>query len=181
MLNNGSFVITADSSTEARRIWDICANRIIPMSWFQGNAPLSNPYPPPGIAHISHDWVANTEIKNVLTKVNGCTWPVPIPKDIEIEDIRNGMLRLNMKYVWLDVLCLRQNIEPFSGLLQQLGNPLYSTGDRGTEGHAAQRVVIGCPTHWLDLSTNRSIPTSSGISEWAWTGITGTPGEAGVG
>lgn len=42
------------------------------------------------------------------TPINGYEWPVPIPKDADLNLIRTEMLNLGLVYVWLDVLCLRQ-------------------------------------------------------------------------
>ncbi len=44
----------------------------------------------------------------VWTPINGYEWPVPIPKDVDLNLIRIEMLNLGLKYAWLDVLCLRQ-------------------------------------------------------------------------
>ncbi|PBK94086.1 hypothetical protein ARMGADRAFT_1164882 [Armillaria gallica] len=43
-----------------------------------------------------------------MTPINGYEWPVPIPKDANLDLIRIEMLNLGAEYVWLDVLCLRQ-------------------------------------------------------------------------
>ncbi|KAK0447576.1 hypothetical protein EV421DRAFT_1786793 [Armillaria borealis] len=45
---------------------------------------------------------------DVWTPINGYQWPVPIPKDSNLDLIRIEMLNLGADYVWLDVLCLRQ-------------------------------------------------------------------------
>ncbi|PBK99606.1 hypothetical protein ARMGADRAFT_881935, partial [Armillaria gallica] len=42
------------------------------------------------------------------TPINGCEWPVPIPKGANLDLIRIEMLNLGLEYTWLDVLCLRQ-------------------------------------------------------------------------
>ncbi len=44
----------------------------------------------------------------VSTPINGYKWPVPIPKDVNLNLIRIEMLNLGLGYTWLDVLCLRQ-------------------------------------------------------------------------
>ncbi len=46
------------------------------------------------------------------THINGYEWPVPIPKDVNLNLICIEMLNLGLEYVWLDVLCLRQVGEP---------------------------------------------------------------------
>ncbi len=45
---------------------------------------------------------------DMWTPINGKEWPVPIPKDANLNLIRIEMLNLQMEYAWLDVLCLRQ-------------------------------------------------------------------------
>ncbi|KAK0470239.1 uncharacterized protein EV420DRAFT_1215455, partial [Desarmillaria tabescens] len=51
---------------------------------------------------------------DVWTPINGYGWPVPIPKDTNLNLIRIEMLNRRVEYyheaeyVWLDVLCLRQ-------------------------------------------------------------------------
>ncbi len=45
---------------------------------------------------------------NVMTPINRYEWPLPIPKDANLDLIRIEMLNLRAKYAWLDVLCLRQ-------------------------------------------------------------------------
>ncbi|KAK0452869.1 uncharacterized protein EV420DRAFT_1621583 [Desarmillaria tabescens] len=61
---------------------------------------------------ISHAWMDITDRINVQTPINGYEWPVPIPKDTSLELIRIEMLNLGAEYVWLDVLCLRQQGGP---------------------------------------------------------------------
>ncbi len=48
------------------------------------------------------------DLKHVWKPINGKKWPVPIPKDADLNLIRIEMLNLGAEYVWLDVLCLRQ-------------------------------------------------------------------------
>ena len=45
----------------------------------------------------------------VWTDINGREWSVPIPDDVDLPQIRIELLNLGAEYVWLDVLCLRQN------------------------------------------------------------------------
>ncbi|KAK0438756.1 hypothetical protein EV421DRAFT_1822937, partial [Armillaria borealis] len=60
---------------------------------------------------ISHAWVDEKDRVDVRTLINGKEWPVPIPKDADLNLIRIEMLNLGAEYVWLDVLCLRQKEE----------------------------------------------------------------------
>ncbi len=80
-----------------RRVWDLCSNRVVPWHFVR-----RKPYP------ISHAWMEEKDREDVLTPINGREWPVPIPKDANLDLIRIEMLNIGAEYVWLDVLCLRQ-------------------------------------------------------------------------
>ena len=94
-----------------RRIWDICANTVIPATWFCGPpCPLTGRQEVGalGVKPISHAWVAEEDRNNILTEANQYLWPIPLPKGVHLEDVRGEMIRLGVRYAWLDVLCLRQ-------------------------------------------------------------------------
>ena len=98
-----------------RRIWDICANTVIPTTWFCGpDCPLFGNMPPVplGVKPISHAWVANGDLTYIMTEANQEMWPIPLPMGVQLEDIRGEMIRLGVRYAWLDVLCLRQQFRP---------------------------------------------------------------------
>ncbi len=59
---------------EPRRIWDLYSNRVVP-SW------ITNTRPKP----ISHAWVDENDRVNALTLINGKEWPVPVPKDANLD------------------------------------------------------------------------------------------------
>ncbi|KAK0436245.1 hypothetical protein EV421DRAFT_1716120 [Armillaria borealis] len=80
-----------------RRVWDLYSNRMVPW-WVVRRYPLG----------ISHAWMEEEDRMDVLTPINGREWPVPIPKDANLDLIRIEMLSLGAEYAWLDVLCLRQ-------------------------------------------------------------------------
>ncbi|SJL02735.1 uncharacterized protein ARMOST_06071 [Armillaria ostoyae] len=82
-----------------RRVWDLYANRVVPY-WVVRKYPWA----------ISHAWVYYEELKYVMTPINQNEWPVPIPKDANLDLIRIEMLNLEAEYVWLDVLCMRQKV-----------------------------------------------------------------------
>ncbi len=88
-----------------RRVWDLCANRVMPY-WVNSGLPLMP---------ISHAWQAPEDRVDLWTPINCYEWPVPIPKDADLNLIRIEMLNQqwldlgqSVEYVWLDVLCLRQ-------------------------------------------------------------------------
>ncbi|KAK0499227.1 hypothetical protein EDD18DRAFT_66033 [Armillaria luteobubalina] len=80
-----------------RRVWDLYANRVVPY-WVAKTVPLG----------ISHAWVDENDRVDVMTPINGYEWPVPMPKDTNLDLIRIEMLNIGAQYAWLDVLCLRQ-------------------------------------------------------------------------
>ncbi|KAK0457566.1 uncharacterized protein EV420DRAFT_1271405 [Desarmillaria tabescens] len=80
-----------------RRVWDLVSNRVVPW-WVARKFPWA----------ISHAWVDNKDLKREITSINGYKWPVPMPKYADLGLIRIEMLNLGAEYVWLDVLCLRQ-------------------------------------------------------------------------
>ena len=99
-------IIDEVSSMYPRRIWDICANTVIPAAWicgpeFQHNYTL-------GVRPVSHAWVADGDLTFIMTEANQQLWPIPLPKGTQLEDVRQEMIRLGVRYAWLDVLCLRQ-------------------------------------------------------------------------
>ncbi len=83
-----------------RRVWDLYSNRVLPQWMITRTGKLPSP--------ISHAWVDKEDRVDVWTPINGREWPVPIPKGANLDLIRIEMLNLGAKYVWLDVLCLRQ-------------------------------------------------------------------------
>ncbi|SJL16906.1 uncharacterized protein ARMOST_20436 [Armillaria ostoyae] len=84
--------------TGCRRVWDLYANRVVPYR-------VTRYDPPWG---ISHTWMGERDRIDVWTPINRREWPVPIPKDTNLDLIRIEMLNLGAEDVWLDVLCLRQ-------------------------------------------------------------------------
>ncbi len=81
-----------------RRLWDLYANRVVPYA-----VALTDQW-----WAISHAWVDEKDRVMVMTPINGYEWPVPMPKDANLDLIRIEMLNHGAMYVWLDVLCLRQ-------------------------------------------------------------------------
>ncbi|SJL04981.1 uncharacterized protein ARMOST_08352 [Armillaria ostoyae] len=98
-----------------RRVWDLCANRVVPwwssgalLCWVQKESSMSKMTVTSNVRPISHAWMDAKDRVNEQTPINGYKWPVPIPKDANLDLIRIEMLNLGVEYTWLDVLCLRQ-------------------------------------------------------------------------
>ncbi|KAK0224563.1 hypothetical protein EDD85DRAFT_778407, partial [Armillaria nabsnona] len=86
-----------------RLVWDLYSNRVVPY-WFMNLHSHGPQRPRP----ISHAWMDEKDRTAMWTPINGYEWPVPIPKDADLNLIRIEMLNLGLEYAWLDVLCLRQ-------------------------------------------------------------------------
>ncbi|KAK0224584.1 hypothetical protein EDD85DRAFT_940921 [Armillaria nabsnona] len=93
-----------DTDLLPRRVWDLYSNRVVPPYWIMDIDSKYLELPRP----ISHAWMDEEDRTVVLTPINGYEWPVPIPKDVDLNLIRIEMLNLGLECVWLDVLCLRQ-------------------------------------------------------------------------
>ncbi|KAF8441158.1 ankyrin repeat-containing domain protein [Terfezia claveryi] len=170
-------VITRDSAGQElikepyevmpRRVWDLKSNRVVAYSMLhakvQATHQVGYPAPAPTRAPfwaISHSWTDDMEA--VDTPINCHQWPVPLPRTVSLEGVRNALLELGAEYVWLDVLCLRQQSHSPSHQLKQdewkLDVPTI-----GNIYRAAERVVryfngLGIPftecgwdnpRHWL--------------------------------
>ena len=120
-----------------RRIWDICANTFIPATWFCGPpCPLTGRQKVGnlGVKPVSHAWVADNDRSRILTEANQQMWPIPLPKGVLLEDVRVEMIRLGVRYAWLDVLCLRQRAQstlaPDLAILVSMGEVLEEVRER---------------------------------------------------
>ncbi|KZV75862.1 hypothetical protein PENSPDRAFT_599173, partial [Peniophora sp. CONT] len=110
-----------------RRVWDLYSNRILPFwaldesVYWDMNVAVS-PSRTEHVLAVSHAWMSPEQRMGVLTAINGNQWPVPLPRDINLDDLRIELLNLrNMaQYAWLDVLCLRQGYDAESVLEKDL-------------------------------------------------------------
>ncbi len=131
-----------------RRVWDLHANRVVPY-WVANELPLP----------ISHAWVADQDLKREMMPINGYEWPVPIPKDVDLDLIRIEMLNLGAEYVWLDVLYLRQEGQG----VDPRGNPSQEEWDR-REALRKEEWKVDVPAiGWLYTWTNRVVCYLSGL------------------
>jgi len=99
-----------DPDTYPRRVWDLYANRIVPMWAVTETSGIAHPkrQEKPNIVGVSHSWMSEELRHPVETHINSFEWPVPIPVDTTLERVRIELLNLGLEYAWLDVLCLRQ-------------------------------------------------------------------------
>ena len=159
-----------------RRIWDICANTVVPATWFCGPpCPLTGHQEVGrvGVKPVSHAWVEDRSY--ILTEANQQMWPIPLPKGVLLEDVRGEMINLGVRYAWLDVLCLRQRSQktPATDLAIPVSMGIIDSIPVSTDG-----VMDGTPV------STRGIHVSTEVVEGALLGtedmdnITPSTGEA---
>ncbi|KIP10216.1 hypothetical protein PHLGIDRAFT_266145 [Phlebiopsis gigantea 11061_1 CR5-6] len=105
-----------------RRIWDLFSNRVLPYY------ALPQSEIPRNLWAVSHSWVEGSKLQKVQTPINAFAWPVPIPKEASLDQVRIELLNLGAEYVFLDVLCLRQE------------------GEKKDEGHRWKEWKLDVPT-----------------------------------
>ncbi|KAJ7634782.1 hypothetical protein FB45DRAFT_909844 [Roridomyces roridus] len=102
--------MVVEPMTPPRRVWDLYSNRVLPI-WafkteFEGAEADADRVG--RLFAVSHAWMYPAQRQDILTRINGGKWPVPLPKDSSLDDIRIELLNTGAEYAWLDVLCLRQ-------------------------------------------------------------------------
>ncbi|KAJ3556035.1 hypothetical protein NM688_g2246 [Phlebia brevispora] len=96
--------VVTNPRIKPRRLWDLYSNRVIPIWTVRDSILLDYD----GVWAISHSWMEESQRHNASTPINGYEWLVPLPLDVTLDRIRIELLNLGAVYVWLDVLCLRQ-------------------------------------------------------------------------
>ncbi|KAF8474144.1 hypothetical protein BDZ91DRAFT_828025 [Kalaharituber pfeilii] len=155
-VNPNCKVIEDAFSIKPRRIWDLCSNRVVPFEWIldwrkqptdrDDDSPESqNPcqvVPATGFVAISHNWTNDMELH--WTHVNTYQWPVPLPKGLALDQVRERHLKLGVRYCWLDVLCLRQAFDG-CGLpeLTPVDAVVQNTLKRALIDHGAEQLGTG--------------------------------------
>ncbi|KAK0506581.1 hypothetical protein EDD18DRAFT_1059612 [Armillaria luteobubalina] len=139
-----------------RRVWDLYSNRVVPWWCCQVDFHLDNEARP-----ISHAWVDEVDRVDLLTPINGCEWPVPIPKGANLDLIRIEMLNLRQAYTWLDVLCLRQRGGPREDLRVEEWKL-----DVPTIGGIYKHAEVVCYLSGLGLPL--SLKEGDLESDWCW-------------
>ena len=102
--NAGQELITEPYSIMPRRLWDLKSNRTISFQMLHAAQP--NIKTPPTFWAVSHSWTR--DMPPTWTAVNQHEWPIPLPKGITLDYLRSELLTLGAEYIWLDVVCLRQ-------------------------------------------------------------------------
>ncbi|KAF8448232.1 hypothetical protein BGX38DRAFT_1077205, partial [Terfezia claveryi] len=96
----GQALIRSPYRIMPRRIWDLKSNRVV-------NVIMDLEKASPPFWAITHSWT--NEMFTVKTSINQYQWPTPLPHGLDLEHgVRRELLSKGAEYVWLDVLCLRQ-------------------------------------------------------------------------
>ena len=102
--SSGQEFIISPYSIKPRRLWDLKSNRVVDFRMLQAIQPTSETIPP--FWAVSHSWTS--DMSTVWTAINQYQWPVPLPKGLTLDYLRSELLALGAQYVWIDVICLRQ-------------------------------------------------------------------------
>ncbi|TFK51072.1 hypothetical protein OE88DRAFT_213795 [Heliocybe sulcata] len=144
-----------------RRLWDLHAHRIVPYHFaFRWDYHEFNGYA--SYDAVSHSWTSTMLGGSGLsTAVNGHEWPVPLPHGVSLEAVRNELLHLGAEYVWLDVVCLRQQGSTREDLrahewavdIPTIGD-IYQSARRIVRYYNGLGIAFQCPgwtdeRHWL--------------------------------
>ncbi|RPB22693.1 hypothetical protein L211DRAFT_788170, partial [Terfezia boudieri ATCC MYA-4762] len=129
-----------------RRIWDLKCNRVIDFRMLHSASlamqvsmdPDVKPRLPTYWA-VSHSWA--DDIHSSKTSVNQYQWPVPLPQGIGLSSLRYELLGYGAEYVWLDVLCLRQQSDIYALNLLKREEWKLDVPTIGNIYRAAARIV----------------------------------------
>ena len=108
-IDDGQKVITSPYKIMPRRLWDLKSNRVVDYKM-----PYTAPLPTNSETTnsestfwaVSHSWTS--DMSPIWTAINQYQWPVPCPKGTNLDDLRSELLTFGAEYVWLDIVCLRQ-------------------------------------------------------------------------
>ncbi|GJE89394.1 hypothetical protein PsYK624_054940 [Phanerochaete sordida] len=185
------------SDIPPRRVWDLYSNRVLPygITSVRKNTIPMDPFEdqiPSVVWTVSHSWVVAAARKSVCTPINGNQWPVPVPRATTLEHVRIELLNIGAEYVWLDVLCLRQQGRDEDEAVRieewKVDVPTIGYVYRGTRAGRYDRPCatyfngLGLPldmtpdalasrTHWL----NRVWTLQETLSSFIPCGLTGRP------
>ena len=114
--NSAQELITSPYSIMPRRLWDLRSNRVVDFKMLHASQSIIDT--PPSFWAVSHSWTG--DMFPVWTAMNQHQWPVPLPQSISLDYLRSELLTLGAEYVWIDVVCLRQqsDIDYFEQLRQ---------------------------------------------------------------
>jgi len=102
--NHDDDIIHHPRDVRGRRLWDLLANRVIPLSFADGEHEQVKYFA------VSHSWAdASERWRDKETRVNHGEWPVPLPVGVTLDRLRTELYNLGARYIWLDVVCLRQH------------------------------------------------------------------------
>ena len=135
---HGDPVIFNPRAIRGRRVWDLLANRVIPFSYADGDDGDANAK----YFAVSHAWTGYDDRQYVQTPVNNWEWPVPLPSGVTLDQLRAELYHLGARYVWLDVVCLRQESKDPQLEEQRQREMLIDIPTMGNIYNSAEQVVV---------------------------------------
>ena len=105
--SSGQQLITSPYSVMPRRLWDLKSNRVVDFRMLHATQLTAETIPT--FWTVSHSWTS--DMSSVWTSVNQYQWPIPLPKSVSLDYLRSELLAIGAEYIWLDVVCLRQQSE----------------------------------------------------------------------
>ena len=102
--NSGQELIISPYSIMPRRLWDLKSNRVVDFRMLHAAQSTT-----PAFWAVSHSWTSNMTF--LQTAINQYQWPVPFPNNITLEYLRSELQNFGAEYIWIDVVCLRQQSE----------------------------------------------------------------------
>lgn len=141
-----------------RRFWDLHSNRVIPWASFD--------FKRNKLWVISHSWVEDSDRFLARTAINGYDWPVPLPKGVTLESVRDELIGHGAEYFWLDVLCLRQEDRSGMRQLEELREVEWAL-DVPTIGNIYSNYASEVVRYYNGLG--RPLKTNGWDSDFHWT------------
>ncbi|KAI5790398.1 hypothetical protein FPQ18DRAFT_260727, partial [Pyronema domesticum] len=115
---------------------------------------------------ISHSWVEDSDRFLARTAINGYDWPVPLPKGVTLESVRDELIGHGAEYFWLDVLCLRQEDRSGMRQLEELREVEWAL-DVPTIGNIYSNYASEVVRYYNGLG--RPLKTNGWDSDFHWT------------
>ncbi|GJF00583.1 hypothetical protein PsYK624_168760 [Phanerochaete sordida] len=174
-----------DPTIPVRRIWDLFSNRVLPFHTLPREASYAADDVPSSIWCVSHSWVDEKDRRTVWTTINGEEWPVPLPSATTLAHVRIELLNMGAQYVWLDILCLRQqggnapeaeasrteewrlDVPTIGNIFQRQNAPCITYFNGLGLPAEFSPAILGSPRHWC----NRVWTVQEGCNAWLPGGI----------
>ncbi|KAI8574912.1 hypothetical protein K450DRAFT_181587, partial [Umbelopsis ramanniana AG] len=86
------------------RLIDVCKKEIVNTKQI-----CENCYNVGNICIITHVWGNTKKYDSLHTQIKNLTWDVALSNKNKLDDILSGCRQLNVKWCWLDTVCIKQD------------------------------------------------------------------------